>query len=381
MKSQSSNFNGVLKILLFSLTAWPMSKCTSLHSFLSKPWVIFLFGVITLICNFIFVNWLYSQKEKKNSSFIQSSKTTNRGLLYYCCFVFSWSCMIDLIFYLNLEGYISGFMDAYLENGEEYFDTPYGVISLLFDFIYMLPLYLIIAHKIDNKKDCRNIVIFWATSMITSLGTLQYGAFGGFFAKNIHPSTFLNIPYAFLPPYLLIQFCMKKRKLTFNSERSKSWRYAFVDWSFTVIFIGLLVFNTIRNYGASNSPLPIAEYYANKLEPYLLEPAKFGASWPIFSFHFSTLVQFLLCYGLHHPGCEWMFDLSIINSALSIYGTLGHLLPQFSDRLEDKFRIPEQQQIFVIFLNLISPLASLLLLYRCFINPRYFVRQASDKSH
>ena len=203
----NKDYSGVIKIFLYSLTAWILVKGTQIHPFLMKPLPLFVFGVFTLCSHFLlFYFFILPPKNKTGENKKYSTK-----LLYYCCCVFSWSCMIDLIFFLELEGHVKGFMNFYLQNGESYFENSYGSLSLLLDFIYNLPMYLIIAFQIDNNIDCRNSVIFWAATMIVSLGTLQHGAFGGVYGDSIKPCTLMNIPYLILPPYILIDFMNKTR--------------------------------------------------------------------------------------------------------------------------------------------------------------------------
>ena len=204
------DYNGVVKIFPYSLTAWILVKGTQIHPFLTNPLPLFVFGVLTLCGHFlIFYYFILPPKNKTDTNQRYSKK-----LLYYCCCVFSWSCMIDLIFFLELEGYVKGYMGFYLQNGESYFENAYGSLALLLDFIYNLPMYLVIAFQIDNNLDCRNSVIFWAATMIASLGTLQYGAFGGIYGESIKPCTLMNIPYLLLPPYFLIDFMNKRRTIT-----------------------------------------------------------------------------------------------------------------------------------------------------------------------
>ena len=100
-----SKYSSVGKVFLYSLSAWPSIKASKLHPSLSEPYVLFAFGIVTLIGHFLLVSWLFPRgKEKKVNS--TNVNVVPRNMLYYCCCVFSWSCMVDLIFYLELKGEI-----------------------------------------------------------------------------------------------------------------------------------------------------------------------------------------------------------------------------------------------------------------------------------
>ena len=110
-------------------------------------------------------------------------------------------------------------MDSYLVSGERYFDSAYGVLALLLDYVYNQPLYFLIIYHVDNQLDCRNVVIYWAATMLVSLGTIQHAIFSGRWSEHIQPCTFMNVPYVVAPMYYLIKFCQKKRAILASPKR------------------------------------------------------------------------------------------------------------------------------------------------------------------
>jgi len=285
---------------------------------------------------------------------------------------------IDLIFFLELEGYVKGYMGFYLQNGESYFENAYGSLALLLDFIYNLPMYLVIAFQIDNNLDCRNSVIFWAATMIASLGTLQYGAFGGIYGESIKPCTLMNIPYLLLPPYFLIDFMNKRRTITEPIQHKKSLKIKILDIGILILMVDVVLFNLVRYYATINSPLQLSQVYLKQFEPFLIEPTGFGASWPVFNLYGTSLIKFALCYSLFNQKCTWALDLSIVNLAFSVYGLLVHLGPQFHSRTSEKHQIPAEQLGTVVALNLMEPLLSVIVVLRCFAWAGWF-KQVEEK--
>ena len=52
-----------------------------------------------------------------------------------------------------------------------------------------------------------------------------------------------------------------------------------------------IIYSTIRGLGALGSPLPISYNYANYIEPYLLEPAKYGSIWVLMMLFVGCIFQ------------------------------------------------------------------------------------------
>ena len=49
----------------------------------------------------------------------------------------------------------------------------------------------------------------------------------------------------------------------------------------TIALSILIVYGIIRGWAAMKSPFPAAAYYVKNVEPYLVEPAKFGYIWAL----------------------------------------------------------------------------------------------------
>ena len=295
--SLHQNCRGVLVVIIISFTAWPLVKVKDYFPFLTYPRIILIFGSVTILSLYVLLSLILPPEEQK-----ASSKSTNcfnsRGLLYYWCGVSAWSCMIDFVFFLEVNGNISGFMDYYLETGEPYFNSPYGALALLWDAGPHYFLYLQIIYMIDSGKNCKNVVLVWCGFMIPSVFTIFFGALSGRFSKDIHPASFLNIPYAVLPAYFAI-----KALVTEDPGNQKNVQYRSSDkqyLSLNAYFAGLCgsillllsaLVNWVRAMGSLGSYLPIAHTYAEIYEPYLLDDTKFGSSYVIFSIHIGTIFQ------------------------------------------------------------------------------------------
>ena len=289
--AENSNYHGSFIVALISLTAWPLMKCKEILPILADPTMILIFGATTLMSLYMLMTVLLPPEKDKKIS--RGDVFSMRGPLYYWCAVSSWSCMIDLAFFLEVNGSITGFMDYYLVNGEAYFQTPYGALSLLWDAGPHFLMYLMMIYKIDSKQNCKHIALAWGGFMIVSVFTLLFGALCGKYSKDLHPASFLNIPYAALPLYFVFKafLCQEYAPRTrFDvNDVGVIGNLCSLVGSFLLIASGFI--NWIRALGALGSSLPLAVLYTANYEPYLLDDTKFGGSYVIFAIHIGTILQ------------------------------------------------------------------------------------------
>jgi len=117
----------------------------------------------------------------------------------------TWSALVDLVLGLALLGY-TNLGAFYMESGEEYFKSSWGVSCLLYDGLVHFVLQVILACRSLRGKPCGAYGLFWAGSIINSMPVLLLGAATGHFSGGIKPSTALNAPYIAVPiAFLAIQ--------------------------------------------------------------------------------------------------------------------------------------------------------------------------------
>ena len=210
-----TNLQGVVVTLLLSQTAWLVLYCVENFPILESPSLLFLpLGTVLLIGLFIFLKFVLPS----NAYSVTDKKIERRGLLYYTCCLFSWSCIVDGIFFLEHVQLVSGFTGFYLKIGEPYLGTSFGSICNAWDATVHYFLYLTIIYCIDNGKDYRDILLFYLGSMLCSMILLLMGGLGGIHG-DFYPATVLNTPYVILPIYELLTVMNKQRPSPANLER------------------------------------------------------------------------------------------------------------------------------------------------------------------
>ncbi|CAK8695650.1 unnamed protein product [Clavelina lepadiformis] len=289
------------------------------------------------------------------------TKTSNpnvlsRGFVYYTCCMFSWSCIIDLAFFFEVVGIVKDVMRFYLETGEPYFDTSFGALILLSDVLINYPLLLYIIYQIDNKLDCRNAVMFWGGTAVTNLVCLIGGALFGEYRHNMYPASFLNIPYTVIPVYVTCKFLLQPRNFEYQKARSNSRRPILFSFFLAIGMIAVIMLGIVRGLAAFRFPATFATYYATNVEPYVMDPAGFGAVWPMYFMFAGTFILVPMLYGLFHKGTEWMIDWSFIFAGVAINGSYVQLA-QFLPGVEGQYHPPDAK--LALFINVFIPMLSL----------------------
>ncbi|NXA19948.1 TM6S2 protein, partial [Ibidorhyncha struthersii] len=88
----------------------------------------------------------------------------------FCVFVvLSFTSVVDLIISLEEDGYISGFMEVYVREGEPYLRTAHGIMICYWDGIVHYGLYLAMMAAIGQRKSYRNLGLFWLGSLMMSI--------------------------------------------------------------------------------------------------------------------------------------------------------------------------------------------------------------------
>lgn len=203
-----TTYSATVFTFIFSQTAWIILITVSKWSLMNNPGVILLVGIFFLSLLFSTLVHFLPQPTKKN---FYENKSIR--LIYYMSSLWAWSCMVDLVIYLETLDVIHGVMKFYLDHGEPYLGASFGKAANIWDATVHFALYLSMIYHIQNgNTKFRQYGLFWCGTMITGMLCLIPGTFTGEWGKEIHLAIVLNSPYFILPFWCLHYFLIGYKK-------------------------------------------------------------------------------------------------------------------------------------------------------------------------
>ena len=162
----------------------------------------------------------------------------------------------------------------YVETGEEYFKSSWGVSVLAYDGCvhYFLQLYLAHATLLDRPR--RIVGLVWSGSILNSMPVVLLGGATGAHSATLKPSTLLNAPYVLAPIlylYAILPSATTPSKPS-AAPTARSWRTASVaDHAFVLFHVFVIGLHCFRSAVVLGSMSPAALGYGQTYEPALLD--------------------------------------------------------------------------------------------------------------
>lgn len=313
--------------------------------------------------------------------------------LFYVFAVFSFTSVIDLIISLEEDGYLSGFMEFYIREGEPYLRTAYGVMICYWDGTVHYGFYLVMLSAIVQRKDYRNVGLYWLGSLMMSMVVFLPANMIGKFGSQLRPAFLLNIPYLLLPIWAGLNIYKKPQSLPYCSvekvvEEQRKWLYQRpLDLALVAYLLLAVIFTLFRGLVVLDCPADSCFNYLYQYEPYLKDPVAYPKV-QMLVYLFYVLPFFCLCiYGLIEPGCTWMLDWPLVFAGAVAQAQFSHICSSLHHKTPYTYRTPEDTWWFFLFTNLLYALGPNLLAYRCFLSPGFFMtpklgmQDQNDKKH
>uniref|UniRef100_A0A8D0FKJ7 Transmembrane 6 superfamily member 1/2 transmembrane domain-containing protein n=1 Tax=Strix occidentalis caurina TaxID=311401 RepID=A0A8D0FKJ7_STROC len=120
---------------------------------------------------------------------------------------FSFTSVVDLIISLEEDGYISGFVEVYIREGEPHLRTAHGILICYWDGIIHYGLYLAMIAAIGQRKSYRNLGLFWLGSLMMSIVVFLLGNLIGTGVQRVADPSRLPPSPPFSPVGLLPGTC------------------------------------------------------------------------------------------------------------------------------------------------------------------------------
>ncbi|KFV98298.1 Transmembrane 6 superfamily member 2, partial [Eurypyga helias] len=229
---------------------------------------------------------------------------------------FSFTSVVDLIISLEEDGYISGFVELYVREGEPYLRTAHGIMICYWDGIVHYGLYLAMIAAIGQRKSYRNLGLFWLGSMMMSIAVFLLGNL----EIQLRPQPCLPAQPALRPhprlgwgealPAAQARAVPQPR----GEEQRKPLYQRPQDMGLVLLLLLTAAFTFFRGMVVLDCPAHSCFEYIYQYEPYLRDPVAYPKVQMLI-YMFYVLPFFCLCiYGLVLPGCSWLPDWSLVSA-------------------------------------------------------------------
>ncbi|NXA07433.1 TM6S2 protein, partial [Sapayoa aenigma] len=322
--------------------------------------------------------------------------------------LFSFISVVDLIIALEEDGFISGFMEVYVREGEPYLRTAHGIMICYWDGIVHYGLYLTMIGAIGHRKNYRSLGLFWVGSLMMSIVVFLLGNMIGKYSTELSPSFLLNLPYILILVWAGVRLFQQPKALPWLSpekvaeEQRKALYQRPQDVLLVLVLLLTAAFTFFRGMVVLDCPSDSCFEYIYQHEPYLRDPVAYpkvqvcgveaGLERPrvnrdgvtlsisppqMLIYMFYVLPFFILCiYGLVVPGCSWLPDWSLVFAGAVAQAQFSHLGSSLHSRTPFPYQTPDDVLWSFLLSNILYALGPQLLVLRCLRCPAFFLPPA-----
>ncbi|KAL4227728.1 Transmembrane 6 superfamily member 2 [Mactra antiquata] len=270
--------------------------------------------------------------------FVQYSPA-KREPLFYVWSIFSFTAVVDMCIALELDGYIKGFMEFYLREGEPYLRSSYGTMINYWDGTGHFAMYLGLIYLLCSGKNYRILGLYWVGSITHSMIVFMPGNVIG--NKGIRWSYLLNVPYVYYPIYSGVRFLRDGMKIKHKQISGKTLWERCTEWIFGLWFVVAILIAMFRYVACMGCKEKITQFYLSDVEPYLNDPYQYGRTQALcYFYYFIPMYVASLCC-LIFPGQTWIKDWSLIHAGASIQAQLVYIWASLKWRTETEYQVPD----------------------------------------
>ncbi|XP_002733224.2 transmembrane 6 superfamily member 1-like [Saccoglossus kowalevskii] len=365
--------SGAAAVFVMSLTAIPVTYTVNLMHFSKDHFLVFVCGVVVLLAMTTGA-YLIGKLQKRPP----------RDKFFYVCGVFSFTCVVDFIIALELDGVMDGFMTFYLKEGEPYLNSAHGTFINYWDGTGHYIMYLSMAAAMSWHVSYRDIGLYWAGSIINSMVVFMPGNLIGKNGRNVKASYFLNTPYVIIPLMMLHRLLSSKRKLNTPQDKvAKSQKKSLLWRPLDILLIVSLLFAiavaSVRGMAALDSPMTTTQVYLQRYEPYLTDDVIYPKLQMLVYLFYFVPYYIMAVYSLIYPGKQWMIDWSIIHAGAAAQAQFTHIGCSFHDRTAAELRVPMDTRLVFWIINLALLIIPQVLALRCVYYPEFFLSNTQNQ--
>lgn len=368
------SFSNATKVFIISMLAVPITYIFNgimiqLRWDINHPiWL--LSSVILLIIALTFLIICLTKKSPPILSLFE--------YIHFCVFAtFSFTGVVTLITGLELDGIISGFMSAFLKNGEPYLRSAHGAMISYWNGTGMYAMYLMMIAAITWNNTFYEVALFWCGSISNSMIVLLLGILTG--KHGITWGSLLYFPYIIIPPIILLQLRHQKQ-IYQSTSLPETIRHRPYDILIVVYLCVASFLSVFRALAVLDTNIILPQQYLANIEPYLglKDPAPFPKMQMLVYLFYFLPMYIISIYGLIYPGCTWMIDLSLFHAGAALQAQISHMGASLHPRTPYILRVPPDLHARSIFwvVNLILAIIPQLIAYRCMDQPELFSVQS-----
>lgn len=329
----------VVLVFLATLLAAPLIYTLDKLALMEDPKWVFAAGIVTLLLVGL-LSWLCAL-------FVQDNHLKKEPLYYVWC-IFAFTAVVDLFIGLELDGYVKGFMEFYLREGEPYLRTSYGTIINWWDGTGQYSMYLGMIYLYSNGKDYRTLGLYWVGSITQCIIVFMPGNVIG--NKGLKWSYLLNVPYVVCPIYAGVRFLREGMRVKHKQiSGKKTTCEKVVEMLFTAWFVAAIVIAMFRYISCMGCKEHITQYYLKNIEPFLNDPTQYGRTQILsYYYYFIPFYVAAIC-ALVYPGQFWIKDWSLIHAGASIQAQLDYISSSLKWRTAAEYQVPDTLEARSIF--------------------------------
>ncbi|XP_069783972.1 transmembrane 6 superfamily member 2-like isoform X1 [Narcine bancroftii] len=314
--------------------------------------------------------------------YILIGRSRPKDPLFYVFGVFSFTSVIDLVISLEQDGYIKGFMEFYMKEGQPYLRSAHGILICYWDGTVHYMLYLTMIAAITLGRNYRTIGLFWLGSLVMSLITLLLGTFVGKFGSEVRPAFLLNIPCVLVPLWAGKKILGSPRSLSQATadqvtKEQRKWIYRRpLDLCLVFYLLFVILYTLFRGFVSLDCFFDFCDTYKYEQEPYLLDPVMYARIQMLVNMFYLLPFFGLALYGLIVPGCVWMLDLTMIFAGAIAQAQFSHIGASLHPRTSFTYRVPSHNVSSFLYANVFFAVGAQLLALRCTIWSSFFLKGA-----
>ncbi|XP_070545467.1 transmembrane 6 superfamily member 2-like isoform X2 [Ptychodera flava] len=295
--------------------------------------------------------------------------------------------MVDLITSLEIDGFIQGFMEVYLKEGEPYLKTAHCTLACYYDGTVHLVMYVVLAIRCLQNQDNRNLGLYWCGSMANIVLVFLLGNVIGKYSDDVKMSYLLTIPYMIVPVVVAMVLMRRpRRQMKLNKEQVKFIQEQdILTRPLDILLITYLLFAifiaSLRGLAALDCTWPSVQGYLARFEPYIGDPVGYPRiQMLMYLLYYVPYYAATIC-GLVIPGQEWMLDWSILHAGATSQAQVIHICASFHKRTLSSFRPPPPGRKGFLLVNMSLQLVPQILAWRCNGRPEFFSKISVDDTN